>query len=347
MGKAKTRFSPKIVMAAVLLVAAVAAGVVWLTRNNKPQPQPQPQPYAGPVAHVSTGVVGEYASLILIAQHQGYFKSHGLDVAIKEYPSGPASLSALLQGKVDMAMASDFAGVSDSFNGQDLKILANMSTSQAFYMVGLKNHGISQVGDLKGKRIGITRGTVGEYYLGQFLTFNKLPLQDVTLVNMPQANLVQAAAQGKVDAAVLFEPNAYLATKALGSNAVRWSVQSGQSIYSLLYSTGDFTRQQPQVIRRYLQATLMAETFISQHPARARQIIAGQLGYTQAYIDYIWPRFTFSMSLDEGLLINMNDEARWAIENHVTTAAAPPNYFNLIYFNGLQAVKPEGITIIR
>ena len=43
----------------------------------------------------------------------------------------------------------------------------------------------------------------------------------------------------------------------------------------------------------------------------------------------------------------MEDEARWAIENHLTDATKTPNYFRLIYFDALQAVNPEAITVVR
>ncbi len=335
-------FSRRFVAVGVVVVAVVVGLTAWV--QYKPAKAPH---YTGPTERMTTGLIGEYAALVWIAHAQGYFTDQGLDVTLKEYPSGPAALDGLLTGKVDMAMASDFAGVRNSFTGADLKILANLSKSEAFDMIARRDHGIKDLADLKGKKIGLTRKTVGEFYLGQFLTFNRLALRDINLVDMPQDQLGAALKAGQVDAVVVFEPNAYKAKKQLGANAVRWSVQSGQSIYSLLYTTGKFTRERPQVIERYLRAVVQAEQFVKNHEAEARTIIAARLKYDAAYINYIWPKFQFAATLDQELLLNMDDEARWTIENKLTSNSKLPNYLNFLYLPGLKAVKPEGITVIH
>lgn len=325
-----------------LVATSTSAGIIWYRNNQAVKPE-----FKGPVEKVTTGLVGEYASLILIAEAKGYFKTYGLDVTIKDYPSGPAALADLLAEKVDTAMASDFAGVRNSFAGEDLKILANMSKSEAFFLVGRKDHGISAIKDLKSKKIGITRKTVGEFYLGQFLTFNGLTLGDVQVTNLPQSELRQSLDSGKIDAAVLFEPNAYEAQLSLKQHSIRWSVQSNESLNSLLYSTGSFVSQKPHVVERYMRAVVAAEKFIKTHDAEARAIVAARLGYTDEYINYIWAKFSFAATLDQELLLNMDDQARWVIENRLVANSNIPNYLRYIYIEGLESAKPGAITIIR
>jgi ABC-type nitrate/sulfonate/bicarbonate transport system substrate-binding protein len=145
---------------------------------------------------------------------------------------------------------------------------------------------------------------------------------------------------------VLFEPNAYHAISELGNDAVQWSVQSGQSIYSLLYSTETFTTEHPQVIERYLKALVKAEAFVRNDQEESKRIIAERFTYDNAYLAYIWPRFVFEVSLDEELLINMDDEARWAVENSLVPNKTIPNYFKLLYLEGLEKVRPQAIQVI-
>ena len=303
--------------------------------------------YTGPLESVSTGFIGEYAALILVAQDQGYFEDNGLRVTTTAYSSGPAALQDVFNGKLDTAMAADFAGVRETLNGKDLKILATMSKSKAFFMVANKARGINTVSDIKGKRIGITRKTVGEFYLGRFLVTHNITLKDVTIVDMPQSELLKAQKEGQLDAAVLFEPNAYKARAQLGNQAIQWSVQGEDDLYSLLYTTSKMTRERPEVLDRYMRAVVSAERFVKSHNDRARAIIAKRLHYEQAYINYIWPRFTFQASLEQELLIGLDDKARWAIENQLTPATQPVNYLRAIYFEGLERAKPEGVSVIR
>ena len=41
------------------------------------------------------------------------------------------------------------------------------------------------------------------------------------------------------------------------------------------------------------------------------------------------------------------DEAQWMIKNNLTTEKSIPDFVNYIYVDGLRAVKPEAVSIIR
>ena len=43
----------------------------------------------------------------------------------------------------------------------------------------------------------------------------------------------------------------------------------------------------------------------------------------------------------------MEDEARWTITNNLTTEKQVPNFSNYIYEDGLRAVKPDAVNIIK
>jgi NitT/TauT family transport system substrate-binding protein len=43
----------------------------------------------------------------------------------------------------------------------------------------------------------------------------------------------------------------------------------------------------------------------------------------------------------------MEDEARWMIRNGLTSGNEIPDFLNFIYEDGLKAVMPERVTIIR
>ena len=73
--------------------------------------------------------------------------------------------------------------------------------------------------------------------------------------------------------------------------------------------------------------------------------MAKRLNQDQDLISEIWNDFTFEILLEQSLIIELEDVARWAIKNNLTTGTKVPNYLNYIYLDALAEVKPEAIFI--
>jgi len=285
--------------------------------------------------------------LNLLAEENGYFKENGLDAEIHTYDTAPVAVTALLAGEVDVAIASDFTGVRNIFTNDNLRILTQVSSQEVLQLIGRKDKGISTEADLKGKRIGITRKSVGEFFLGQFLTFNDLNLQDVVIVDLPTADLVSHLESGDIDAAVLYDPFAYNLKKELGDKLVAWSAQKNQKVFSVDYTTAGFISAHGEVLERYLRSLVEAEKYVTDNQAAAKSFIAKRFNYDDAYIEYIWPKINIAVGLDQALILTMEGEARWSIANKLTDKISVPNYTNYVYFGPLEKLKPEAITIVR
>ena len=52
-------------------------------------------------------------------------------------------------------------------------------------------------------------------------------------------------------------------------------------------------------------------------------------------------------ALERGWSVAMEDETRWMIKNNLTREKQIPDFMNYIYVDGLKAVKPEVVKIIR
>ena len=64
-------------------------------------------------------------------------------------------------------------------------------------------------------------------------------------------------------------------------------------------------------------------------------------------METVWSQNQYSLSLDQSLIVAMEDEARWMISNGLTTEKHVPDFLNYIYEDGLRAIKPETVTIVR
>jgi NitT/TauT family transport system substrate-binding protein len=76
-------------------------------------------------------------------------------------------------------------------------------------------------------------------------------------------------------------------------------------------------------------------------------ILRKWLKFDEVFTETIWSENQFSLSLDQSLITAMEDEARWMIKNNLTREKQIPDFVNYIYVDGLKAVKPEAVKIIR
>lgn len=325
------------------LVLVILGGIgIWFVLKIISPPM-----YTGQVESIRVGAIAEYSTLIRVAEQQGFFKNNGLDVTVTEYTSGAPAFKGLLNDEVDITSAADFVGVRNSFETKDFMILASTFESlHAFELVARKDRDVNVPADLKGKKIGLTKKTMGEFFLGTFLNGHNLSLNDdVILVNGEPAELASAINNGAVDAVVTFNPHSYAIAQKLGTNASVFNIQNNKYLYGLIYSKPSFTKERPDTARRFLQALVEAEQFIASHPSEAENFFAKQFQYSPDYIKSVISQVHFVTSLSQSLLIGMENEAQWAIESKLTDKTIVPNYIDFIYADALRKVKLDAVTV--
>jgi NitT/TauT family transport system substrate-binding protein len=124
-------------------------------------------------------------------------------------------------------------------------------------------------------------------------------------------------------------------------------VQSLQPLQTQVVSTGQWIAEHPDLVIRFLKSLALAEEYAILNPAEAKAIVQEQIGVEAAYMETVWSQNQFSLSLDQSLVVAMEDEARWMIENNLTTETQVPDFLDYIHTDGLEAVKPEAVNIVR
>jgi ABC-type nitrate/sulfonate/bicarbonate transport system substrate-binding protein len=297
---------------------------------------------------ISVGMVpNEIHALIYLAYDQQYFSANGLNVNIKDYTSGLTSVNGVLNGEVDIAVASEFIVVGKGLSSASISIFGTIAKAFDEYVVAKASSGISIISDLKGKKIGVSLGTSTEFYLGKFLEMNGMNLTQVTPVNVPPSQTPNALVNGTVDAVIAWQPNINTIENLLGNDTVKWPAQSGQALYDNAICTDNWAAMHPELIMRFLTSIAQAESFAINNPSKAKIIIQNRLNYSDSYVAAIWPENQFFLSLDQSLLVSMENEARWMISNNLSNQTVIPDFLNYIYLEGLISVKPESVNIIR
>ncbi len=207
------------------------------------------------------------------------------------------------------------------------------------------NSYITTINDLIGKKIGVTKKSGAEFQLGVFLTFKGLSHEDVELVDLKPSEMQEAISNGDLDAVFVWDPYLYDIKKELGENAISW--HGGEDFYFVLLTKEDWLDKNPAAAECFMKSMLGAKDYIKDNSEEAKEFAKGRFDYESDYIDYSWPRQKYAVILSQAMLILFEDQARWRINNNLTEATEVPNYLDYIYFDALEEVNPEAVTIIR
>ena len=298
--------------------------------------------------------IGEVPSYV--AYHNGYFKEEGLDVTLTFNPGGWMSLKDLFEGKADIATVAELPIVYSCFDKKkytdfergDFYIIGDMIYSQDIQqVVARKDRGIRSAEDLKGKRIGVFRGTTLDFFMDAFFTDQRINYSDVKIVDMDVFKMTDAIVRGDVDAIFTWQPHVFNAQKKLGENAIILKSRLKYTTAWLIVVMQEYAEKYPQVLEKFLRAIVKAEHFIKQNPEEAMNIHARMSKTDREIVATLWNVVDFNLSLSEALLTTLDGEARWLIRKKIYDKKEVPNFMDHIYFDALEKVKPEGIQVIR
>ncbi|NLF89034.1 ABC transporter substrate-binding protein [Candidatus Bathyarchaeota archaeon] len=302
-----------------------------------------------PPAQVDSIVLGhvpvESFALLYVAQNQGYFTQHGLNVTIIDYPTGTDAVKALTAGSVDIAGSSEYVIAYNAVERQNISIIGSIGEAQIVDLIVGNHTGITQPADLKDKTIAVPKNTVGEFDLGLFLKRNNLSLSDITLVYYPPGQLANAISNGTVDAVVAWQLYSEQVKMELSEGYISWPLQTTEPFFSVLSCRNDWLSSHVQTANKLLSALWDAEEYIQSHPAETQQIIKARFNYTDSYIASVWSRNNCTLTLTAKLQTVMSDESAWMIENYLTTQSSMPTISNYINTDILKSVKPQAVTM--
>ncbi len=338
--------SKKILIGIIIIAVVVILGI-GLYRSI----QKQPEKYTGDIKKEI--ILGCETSLlpsaVWIAENKGYFQEEGLSVKIKEFGSGRTALRTMLnEGNLDMVTVAQTPVMFNSFSRSDYAIIATMVYSDNDVKILVRqDKGIIDPSDLIGKKVGITKGSTGHFFLGLFLAHNGLELSEVETIDLEATDLPQALGEGRVDAISTWEPHILNAKSLLGEKVL---LLPGEGIFRedfYFVPNRNFMENNPEILKSFLKAIEKGEEFIQKNREESIDIVCERLKLDKELTASIWSDFNFELMLDQTILITLEDEARWAIREGLIDKKEIPNYLDFIYMDLLENVKPEAITIIR
>lgn len=281
---------------------------------------------------------------VYVAHEKGFFKQEGLDVTLQSHWAGKDALKAVINGQSQFCSVAETPVMFAGLEGEKISVLATIAESNKHLkIIGRRDRGIAVPRDLKGKTVAVLKGSAPEYFLDAFLIYYGIGSESILTVNMAPEKMTDALAKGEIDAAVTWNPILASQQKRFGDNAV---ILENERIYELQWNViagQAFVNEHPETVIKLLRALKRANDYIMKNPEDARAITDRQLGEeTIALTDY-----NFGLKLGQSLLINMENQSRWAIRNRLTDKKEVPNFLPLMYTAGLKTVNPRAVTVIH
>ena len=272
-------------------------------------------------------------TLLFVAQNLSYFSANGLNVTIQPYVSGAAALESMVNGDINIGASSEFTVVNRILGTSNLSIIGAVDRFQQINLAARKDRGIQNVTDLVNKNVGLTFGTSAEFFFGRFLELNGLNRSQVRIVNLQPTHMVEGLTNGTVDAVVTWQPFLYQIRNQMANDIVEWPAQSGQQVYSVLSAKSSWLNAHNKTVSKLLSAIAQAENYLQSNPSDGKNIIMNKLNYTTDYLNSVWSDHKFTLSLDQTLVLIMEDEARWLIANNLSNATTTPDFKNYLFEN--------------
>ncbi|WP_394042670.1 aliphatic sulfonate ABC transporter substrate-binding protein [Xanthobacter aminoxidans] len=203
----------------------------------------------------------------------------GVEVTWHEFTSGLPLLEAMNVGAIDFsADVADTVPVFAQAAGAKLVYVAEEAPSPSAQAILVPaNSPITTVEQLKGKKVGVTKGAGSHYLLLVALAKAGLSIRDVTPAYLTPADARAAFVSGNLDAWVAWDP--FLASTQNQSGARVLADGTGLASYKRYYlTTEDFSKRGGKVLDVLFERLKATGEWVKANPGPAAEILAGLWG---------------------------------------------------------------------
>ncbi|WP_246079328.1 aliphatic sulfonate ABC transporter substrate-binding protein [Paenibacillus piri] len=255
---------------------------------------------------VNIGVQGK-TGILPYARDKGTFEKAfsavGAEVKWNEFASGPPHFEALAAGRIDFGAVGGTPVVSGQVGGIDFKAIAVTGDGKKGNMIVIpKNSPIKELKDLKGKNIGVAKGSSAYNFL--YLAIDKAGLKgsDVKVIQLQPDEARPALDTGAIDAWSIWEPYATTAVFQTGAKVLVSGQDLNINAPGFLIARTKFTTDHPDLTVLFLKTYEETRKYYVEHTEEVtnelskaqkldREIISTVLKNTEPLLSPITPEF--------------------------------------------------------
>lgn len=259
---------------------------------------------------------------IRVAKKEGYFEKYGIDAEISNFAYGIDTVNALLVEQSDTALAADYALVNSLGKGDLVVVSALTRTNDksAERTLLFVKDGINSPADLKGKKLGVQKGTVYEYVWAKYLEKNNIDESEIQYVpfSTPDEAIVSLQ-KGDMDAVWMGGALASKFKDLEGVNTLGNVLDSGVNISGYLLLDRSFVEQNPDAVASVIKAINDGINYIPGHEAETAKVAFEELKLPEESVleDLKYTNFALGFSQED--FNHLEDIKVWSEEHGILT----------------------------
>jgi len=280
-----------------------------------------------------------------VAKFINAFDDTCVSVDYSEVMGGQVAFEKVMNGEADFGTSSDSVIAFQSLATHSFVTHAMfVQSDNDVKLITRSSDKIKSAIDLKGKKVGVTKGTASEYLLSTLLAIEGLTMEDVELYHYSPDQLIQAFSNDEVDAIVPWEPFAFQASQLFDNKIKIHDTKSLSTLsFNLISQTAD--SQLVEKAKCVIQGLHTAINFIASHPKESKKIVIDELSLAPEFIDWVWPDYIFKLGLNQSLILNIKYQAIWAVETQMREFKEAPNSEHFVDSRALLQVDPGAVNI--
>jgi len=257
----------------------------------------------------------------IVAKEKGWFKDEfaadGIELKYDKFISGPPMIEAFAGNRLDFGLVGDQPAIQAKSNNIDIKAVGvPISGPKTLGLVVPNGSQITSPKDLKGKKVGVTIGSVGHQLLYLYLQSNGLTANDVQQVNLQPADIKTALAAKNIDAAVTWEP--FISTIEYENIGKEIADATGlKQNANLIIVPSEFTKQYPDIVKRVLKVFVKSAAWIKQNPAETIQIVAQDTGIKPEILAITLPKYDNDVQITDEVIKSVQQTATFLRGNNI------------------------------
>lgn len=208
-----------------------------------------------------------------VATEKGWWKEVGLAPEFSTFPAGVPQIASAAAKSWDVGGTGSVPAVLGHvrFGIKTIGITNDESAGNA--LVGSAKKAAEFAKDpaaaLRGQTITLTQNSTADYAIQSCLKKYGLKKSDVLMKNMGQSEIISALSSNNTDLAGLWAPNIYTVEEKAGAKVLCSGKEGGAMVPGALIARGDYAKENPQNVAKFLAVYLRAWKWMNAHQPEA------------------------------------------------------------------------------